>query len=87
MSESREILKDRYLQLWLNVVKNQPDATFHMYGNSIVQGQLCGTDSENNRFRVNRLQSPLGVYEKATIRGTDVNTIEWEIIRQEQNDP
>jgi hypothetical protein len=74
---SKEILRDRYLQLWLNVVQDQPDSTFHMHGNSIVQGKLCGTDSENNRFRVNQLQSPLGTYERAVIRGSDINMIEW----------
>lgn len=77
MSDAEEILRDRYLQLWLNVVNDQPNVTLHMHSNTLVQGKLCGTDSENNRFRVDHLQSPLGVYDKAVIRGTDVNMIEW----------
>lgn len=81
MSQSEETLRDRYLQLWLHVIEEQPNATFHMYGNSIVQGKLCGTDSENNRFRVNTLESPIGVYNKVTLRGTDINMIEWNISR------
>jgi hypothetical protein len=79
MSNAEQELRDRYLQLWLQVVKDEPNATFHMYGNSIVQGKLCGTDSENNRFRVNQLESPIGTYEKVTLRGTDINRIEWNV--------
>jgi hypothetical protein len=75
--ESRDILRDRYLQLWLNVIQDQPNATIYMHGNNIVQGKLCGTDSENNRIRIDQLQSPLGIYERAVIRGNDVNVIEW----------
>ncbi|KAI9349353.1 hypothetical protein BD770DRAFT_394911 [Pilaira anomala] len=75
--KSQEILRDRYLHLWLQVVKTQPDSTIHLHSNTVVKGKLCATDSENNRFRVDRLESPLGVYEKAVIRGTDINWIEW----------
>lgn len=76
MSDANHILRDRYLQLWLNLIQQEPIATFHLHSNCTVQGKLCGTDSENNRFRVNQLKSPLGIYEKAVIRGTDVNRIE-----------
>lgn len=79
---SKEILRDRYLQLWLNVTQDQPDSLLHMHGNSVVQGKLCGTDSENNRFRVDQLQSPMGVYDRAVIRGSDINMIEWKAVKE-----
>lgn len=77
MSKESDILRDRYLQLWLNVVQNKPHATIHLHGNSIVNAKLCSTDSENNRFRVDDLKAPLGVYDRAIIRGNDIDLIEW----------
>ncbi|KAG2205909.1 hypothetical protein INT46_002529 [Mucor plumbeus] len=65
MSTASDILRDRYLQLWLNVVQNKPHATIHLH------------DSENNRFRVDDLKAPLGTYDRAIIRGNDINLIEW----------
>ena len=77
MSTASDILRDRYLQLWLNVVQNKPHATIHLHGNSTVNAKLCSTDSENNRFRVDDLKAPLGTYDRAIIRGNDINLIEW----------
>lgn len=34
------------------------------------------TDSESNRFRINNLQTPIGIYECAVIRGADVDVVE-----------
>ncbi|RCH88508.1 hypothetical protein CU098_010480, partial [Rhizopus stolonifer] len=73
MSNAKDILRDRYLNLWLNVVKETPKATLHMHGGGgVVQGKLCAADSESNRFRVDELESHLGVYQKAVIRGDDI---------------
>lgn len=77
MSNAKDALRDRYLQMWLQVVKNEPNATFEMHGGTKVEGQLCGTDTENNRFRVNQLQSPMGTLDKAVIRGSDLNSVQW----------
>lgn len=77
MSNAREILRDRYLQLWLNVVEDTPQVTIHLHGNSAVNARLCSTDSENNRFRVDELEAPLGTYDRAIIRGSDIDLIEW----------
>ncbi|KAI8047243.1 SMN complex, gem-associated protein 7 [Gilbertella persicaria] len=79
MSDSKETLRDRYLQLLLHVTKEAPKATFYMHGGTTVQGNLRGTDSENNRFRVDQLESPLGLYEHAVLRGTDIDMIEYSI--------
>lgn len=79
MSDAKDILRDRYLQLWLNVVKETPKVKLHMHGGITVEGKLCATDSENNRFRIEQLESPLGVYQKAVIRGDDIDVIEWNI--------
>ncbi|RUP02631.1 hypothetical protein BC936DRAFT_140618 [Jimgerdemannia flammicorona] len=46
---------------------------------AIVKGTFVATDSENNRFRINGLQTPMGVYERAVIRGTDVDVLEIEL--------
>ncbi|GAN05403.1 hypothetical protein MAM1_0090c04874 [Mucor ambiguus] len=77
MSNAREVLRDRYLQLWLNVVQDMPHATIHLHGNTSVNAKLCSTDSENNRFRVDELEAPLGTYGRAIIRGSDIDLIEW----------
>ncbi|KAF1798269.1 hypothetical protein V8B55DRAFT_1601392 [Mucor lusitanicus] len=77
MPNAREILRDRYLQLWLHVVQDTPHATIHLHGNTTVNAKLCSTDSENNRFRVDKLQAPLGTYDRAIIRGSDIDLIEW----------
>ncbi|KAI8638551.1 hypothetical protein BD408DRAFT_422858 [Parasitella parasitica] len=79
MSEANDKLRDRYLQLWLNVVQYKPQATIHLHGNSTVHAKLYSTDSENNRFRVDELKSPLGTYDRAIIRGSDINLIEWPV--------
>lgn len=79
MSKADDHLRDRYLQLWLHAVQEAPKTTWYMHGGSIVQGTLRGTDSENNRFRVDQLESPLGIYDRAIIRGTDIDMIEWSI--------
>ncbi|KAI8386972.1 hypothetical protein BD560DRAFT_383383 [Blakeslea trispora] len=78
-SSSDQKLRDRYLQLWLQAVQERPQATFYMQGNTVVKGILCGTDSENNRFRVDQLESPLGLYERAALRGTDIDRIEYRL--------
>lgn len=77
MSSAREILRDRYLQLWLHVAQDTPHATIHLHGNTTVNAKLCSTDSENNRFRVDELRAPLGTYDRAIIRGSDIDLIEW----------
>ncbi|KAI7906605.1 uncharacterized protein BX663DRAFT_497061 [Cokeromyces recurvatus] len=77
--DKKDLLRDRYLQLWLNVTDTKPQCKFHLYGGTVVQGELIATDSENNRFRVNQLESPLGIYNKVIVRGTDVDWIEWKI--------
>ncbi|PHZ12503.1 uncharacterized protein RHIMIDRAFT_282299 [Rhizopus microsporus ATCC 52813] len=79
MSDAEEKLRDRYLQLWLSTIKESPTATFQLHGGITVQGKLRATDSENNRFRVDRLESPMGTYDRAVIRGTDINVIEWDV--------
>ncbi|KAI8875792.1 hypothetical protein K501DRAFT_289211 [Backusella circina FSU 941] len=71
-----EVLRSRYLRFWVNVANDKPDSRFLMHGHGSVQGKLVGTDSENNRFRVDQLESPLGMYNKAVIRGTDMNVLE-----------
>lgn len=76
MSNAKDLLRDRYLQLLLQITKTQPQAVFDMYGGTCVDGQLCGTDAESNRFRVNQLQSPMGTFDKAVIRASDLNRIE-----------
>ncbi|KAI8993614.1 hypothetical protein BDB01DRAFT_832403 [Pilobolus umbonatus] len=72
MSSAEESLRDRYLQVWLNAIKNKSKVTFHMHG-TVVTGKLCGTDSENNRFRVDHLETPMGTYEHTVIRGEDID--------------
>ncbi|KAL0079798.1 hypothetical protein J3Q64DRAFT_1851539 [Phycomyces blakesleeanus] len=71
MSDSHQKLRSRYLSFWLNVTKEMPMATLEMHGNTTVQGKLCGTDSQNNRFRIDQLESPIGVYDHVVVRGSD----------------
>jgi hypothetical protein len=75
-NKNYEVLRSRYLQFWVNVANDKPESTFLLHGNGSVQGKLVGTDSENNRFRVDQLESPLGTYNKAVIRGTDIHVLE-----------
>lgn len=85
MSNANDQLRDRYLQLWLQTVHDGPRSTLYMHGGSVIQGTLRGTDSENNRFRVDQLESPLGTYDRAIIRGTDIDMIEWSVSSSNTN--
>ncbi|ORZ25926.1 hypothetical protein BCR42DRAFT_401224, partial [Absidia repens] len=72
-------MKDRYLSFWLSMNKLSPNTTLHLPQNTQIKGTYIGTDAENNRFRVDKLQTPMGVYERAVIRGTDVDMIEIQL--------
>lgn len=69
------LARERYLALWLHVSTHKPEAEFDLYGGTKVKGRLVGTDSESNRFRVNNLETPMGVYKQGVLRSFDVEQI------------
>ncbi|KAI8332320.1 hypothetical protein BC941DRAFT_437243 [Chlamydoabsidia padenii] len=71
-----ELMKDRYLSFWLSMNTMQPTVDLHLPQNTLVQGIYKGTDAENNRFRIDKLQTPMGVYERSVIRGSDIDMLE-----------
>ncbi|KAI8147633.1 hypothetical protein BJV82DRAFT_596327 [Fennellomyces sp. T-0311] len=73
----QELQKSRYLHFFRAIAQG-PDnkAEFVLCGNTCVKGCIMATDSQNNRFLVRDLETPTGLYEKAVLRGTDVELIE-----------
>ncbi|OBZ82294.1 hypothetical protein A0J61_09656 [Choanephora cucurbitarum] len=82
MNAAERQLRERYLDLWLQATQDKPHMTFYMHGHTQVKGVFCSTDSENNRFRVDQLASPLGLYERVTLRGTDIDRIEYSLKKE-----
>ncbi|KAI8388556.1 uncharacterized protein BYT42DRAFT_611588 [Radiomyces spectabilis] len=72
---STDPLRSRYLQFWLAMSQTAPKATVVMDGKTVVQGIFRGTDSENNRFRFDQLETPMGTYERTVLRGPDRLTV------------
>ncbi|SAM08899.1 hypothetical protein [Absidia glauca] len=71
-----EHMKDRYLGFWLSMNELAPKVSLHLPQNTLVKGTFKGTDAENNRFRIDHLETPMGVYEHSVIRGSDVDMLE-----------
>lgn|ERR1700731_4738017 len=76
MSDAAEILRARGLRFWLNVHENQPLMEAELYQGGKVQGKLIATDSECNRFRVDNLQTVMGMHKHAVLRCTDIDKLE-----------
>ncbi|KAI8096955.1 uncharacterized protein BX664DRAFT_325262 [Halteromyces radiatus] len=74
-----EDLKSRYLSFWLSMNTQQPQITVHLPQGTIVQGTFKATDAENNRFRIDKLETPMGVYEHSVLRGSDIDVLEFNL--------
>ncbi|RUS18647.1 hypothetical protein BC937DRAFT_88496 [Endogone sp. FLAS-F59071] len=70
------ILRERTLSFWLQATQQKPDVKARLFQGTTIEGTFVATDSESNRFRINNLQTPIGIYECAVIRGTDVDVVE-----------
>ena len=51
-------------------------AEFRLCGGRRVRGYITSTDSQTYRILVRSLETPSGLYEKAVLRGGDVDLIE-----------
>ncbi|KAI9495179.1 hypothetical protein BDB00DRAFT_870634 [Zychaea mexicana] len=70
--------QSRNVHFWQTVITTtgEEKAKFTLYGNTAAQGTIKGVDSQTNRFVVRQLETPSGLYEKAVLRGDDVQAIE-----------
>ncbi|KAJ3179222.1 hypothetical protein HDU85_004911 [Gaertneriomyces sp. JEL0708] len=75
-------LRKRSLQLWMSVAERTPAAEFKLVDNTTVSGTLQGCDSKCQLFNTSELQTPMGAYQAAQLRSTDVQYItigNWEL--------
>ncbi|KAI9344353.1 Gem associated protein-like protein 7 [Obelidium mucronatum] len=74
-AELRAELRQDYLKFWLQIAAKKPQATIHCYKNTTVAGALAGIDATQTYCNVNSLQTPIGVYNEATLRVSDIQQI------------
>ncbi|OZJ02320.1 hypothetical protein BZG36_04449 [Bifiguratus adelaidae] len=80
---SLDTLQERSLLFWIHAQKTKPLVKIHVYGggslsqSNTLKAVFRATDSEHNRFRLDALETPVGVYKNAVVRGQDVETLEF----------
>lgn len=67
------VARERFLRLLL--AADNKRATFRMYENTNVQGVFQCTNASFDTIAVSELQTPIALYETATLRTSDVLTI------------
>ncbi|KAI9303381.1 hypothetical protein BJ944DRAFT_268501 [Cunninghamella echinulata] len=77
--DSNTLLKEKYLAFWLSMNRETPNVKVHMAENTIVTGIYKGTDAENNRFRIDQLQTPMGIHDRSVLRGGDIDMMEFKL--------
>ncbi|KAJ3028030.1 UNVERIFIED_CONTAM: Mediator of RNA polymerase II transcription subunit 21 [Siphonaria sp. JEL0065] len=73
--ELRSQMREDYLRFWLSIASKKPEATFHMYKNTVVSGTLSAIDATQTYCNVDNLKTPIGVYAEATLRVDDIQSI------------
>ncbi|KAG0375868.1 MAG: hypothetical protein J3R72DRAFT_519076 [Linnemannia gamsii] len=69
-------LRQRSLRFWIAASQENYHATITIPDSKPVNGVFIATDTQEHRIRINRLQTPLGTYDKVVLRGSDVDAIE-----------
>lgn len=70
------------LVIWLQIPATKYiDALYSLdnYGSNPVNGVFIATDTQEHRIRIDRLQTPLGTYDKVVLRGSDIDAIEFSL--------
>ncbi|RHZ53042.1 hypothetical protein Glove_452g9 [Diversispora epigaea] len=71
-------LRQRSLLFWLDMCQNKPNVIVKLYENTVVQGKFNSVDTSENKFRFDKWESPVGIYDHVVIRGTDIKTLEFD---------
>ncbi|KAG0048886.1 hypothetical protein BGZ83_006217 [Gryganskiella cystojenkinii] len=69
-------LRKRSLMFWLTAAKEQPSAKVVIPNSKPVCGRFVSMDAQEQRVRIDVLQTPIGTYEHVVLRGGDVDALE-----------
>ncbi|KAF9091759.1 hypothetical protein BGX23_004858 [Mortierella sp. AD031] len=78
-SEMAMALRQRSLRFWIAASQENFPAKITIPDSKPVNGVFIATDTQEHRVRINRLQTPLGTYDKVVLRGSDVDAIEFSL--------
>ncbi|KAF9151372.1 hypothetical protein BG015_006760 [Linnemannia schmuckeri] len=78
-SEIAMELRQRSLHFWIAASQESYPAKITIPDSKPVNGVFIATDTQEHRIRINRLQTPLGTYDKVVLRGSDVDAIEFSL--------
>ncbi|KAF9900143.1 hypothetical protein EC991_007823 [Linnemannia zychae] len=76
-SELAIALRQRSLHFWVAASQENYAATITIPDSNPVSGAFIATDTQEHRVRIDRLQTPLGTYDKVVLRGSDIDAIEF----------
>ncbi|KAF9439256.1 hypothetical protein BGZ76_007457 [Entomortierella beljakovae] len=69
-------LRKRSLSFWLSTSKEKPECLIIIPDSKPVTGTFIAMDSQENRVRINKLQTLLGTYDQVVLRGNDIDVLE-----------
>ncbi|KAF8945478.1 hypothetical protein BGZ47_002542 [Haplosporangium gracile] len=78
-SEFAMELRRRSLRFWIAASQESYPAKITIPDSKAVNGVFIATDTQEHRIRINRLQTPLGTYDKVVLRGSDVDALEFSL--------
>ncbi|KAF9119147.1 hypothetical protein BGW39_000528 [Mortierella sp. 14UC] len=78
-SELAMALRQRSLRFWIAASQKNYSASITIPDSKPVNGMFIAVDTQEHRIRIDRLQTPLGTYDKVVLRGSDVDAIEFSL--------
>ncbi|KAG0286534.1 hypothetical protein BGZ96_009373 [Linnemannia gamsii] len=78
-SELAMTLRQRSLRFWIAASQECYLAKVTIPDSKPVNGIFIATDTQEHRVRIDRLQTPLGTYDKVVLRGSDIDAIEFSL--------